>query len=34
MMNKRIIEGKNLVKAYDDTPVVKNIDFGSKKKNF
>lgn len=33
-MNKRIIEGKNLVKAYDDTPVVKNIDFWVKEKEF
>lgn len=33
-MNKRIIEGKNLVKTYDDTPVVKNIDFWVKEKEF
>lgn len=33
-MSKRIIEGKNLVKAYDDTPVVKNIDFWVKEKEF
>lgn len=33
-MSKRIIEGKSLVKAYDDTPVVKNIDFWVKEKEF
>lgn len=33
-MSKRIIEGKNLVKSYDDTPVVKNIDFWVKEKEF
>ncbi len=33
-MSKRIIEGKKLVKAYDDTPVVKNIDFWVKEKEF
>lgn len=33
-MSKRIIEGKSLVKTYDDTPVVKNIDFWVKEKEF
>jgi len=33
-LSKRIIEGKNLVKSYDDTPVVKNIDFWVKEKEF
>lgn len=33
-MNKRIIEGKNLVKTYDDTAVVKDIDFWVKEKEF
>lgn len=33
-MSRRIIEGKNLVKTYDDTQVVKNIDFWVKEKEF
>jgi len=33
-LSKRIIEGKNLVKNYDETQVVKNIDFWVKEKEF
>ncbi|MBN2897812.1 MAG: ABC transporter ATP-binding protein [Clostridia bacterium] len=33
-MSKRIIEGKSLVKSYDETLVVKNIDFWVKEKEF
>jgi spermidine/putrescine transport system ATP-binding protein len=33
-MSKRIIEGRNLIKSYNDNQVVKNIDFWVKEKEF